>query len=197
MVRRFFIAINPPPEIKNRVSGEISDLRGVFGPKIKFTREDNLHITLVFLGGQKESDLEIIKQALAKVAGEFPRQLIALDKIVYGPIDRSSKMDRPKDFNMIWLLGAGEVSKRFDKINQRLIQKLNEKGIYFKIEHRPPTAHITLLRFGRGQKFPRVLPLIDKRVDIRFEAASLDLMESTLNRPAGPEYKIIFSAPLK
>lgn len=198
MPKRLFIAINPPQSVRDGIGRAVDrHLRPLFGSEIKFTRADNWHFTLVFLGGQKEENVDIIKQALIKTAGEFPRQPVALDRIAYGPIDHSSKMGRPKDLSMVWLLGAGETSKRLGGMSQRLIQKLNEKGIRFKIEHRPPTAHITLLRFGRGQKFPRVLPPIDKRVDIRFSAESVELMESTLNTPAGADYKVIFSAPLK
>ena len=198
MPKRLFIAINLPKNVKDRIHDEVEHhLRPVFGQEIRFVHPDNWHITLAFLGGQKDDLLEIIQHAMARVAEKSSSIHLEFDRVCYGP-PRLGEADPPKrDASMIWLMGTKSAAKQLNKISEQLITELKDRKISFKIEHRPLATHITLLRFGRSEKFPRVLPLIEKKVSISFTAGQIDLMESTLNTPAGSDYKVIFSTSFK
>ena len=71
MRRRIFIAINLPEEIKEKLASQQEKIEDLFTPyrseasgsgPIRWTKKDNLHITLIFLGYiSNEELLEICK----------------------------------------------------------------------------------------------------------------------------------------
>ncbi len=89
---------------------------------------------------------------------------------------------------MIWLLGDKETSKRLGEIKNHLEDILEAKNVSFDRETRPFNAHITLARFDI--RLPHPKPTIEKNVDLRFEASSLDLMESKLSQE-GAHYAVL------
>src|SRR5436853_2243645 len=78
---RTFIAIEIPPDIRRRIKDHIDQLRARF-PDVRasWTREDNLHLTLKFVG---DVPVERIP-ALANAAAEAAHEIKPFDLIVSG-----------------------------------------------------------------------------------------------------------------
>lgn len=68
---RTFIAVELNPEIRLALDRDVAALR-VFAPRVKWSRAENLHLTLRFLGDVKENDLEELFDALRECVAGFP-----------------------------------------------------------------------------------------------------------------------------
>lgn len=180
MLKRVFVAVNLPSEIKKLIAEELSLIKRKFQSReIRFINPENWHITISFLGYQSDESVNAINESLQTVAGQYQSCKIKLEKIVYGP---------PKAPRMIWLVAA--ASEKLSALKSDLEKKLVEKSIRFKRENRPFTAHITLARFARTGR--KQLPEIEKNLDWQFEVKSLELMQSVL-KPTGAEYGVLTS----
>ena len=196
MRHRVFVAIN----LDEKTIIEIAELidecrkklpRGIEN-QIRFLPPENWHITLSFLGYQDEADIEKIKAVLEETAKGYPSTSsgnnlfeVRFERIIWGPLERTPRM--------IWLLGDGSTSKKLGEIKNRLEDILETNDVPFDRETRPLNAHITLARFD--MRLPQPKPEIEKAVELRFEAKSLDLMESQLSR-GGAQYTILQKFPL-
>jgi 2'-5' RNA ligase len=69
---RTFIAIEIPPDIRRRIKEHIDQLRAVF-PDVRasWTREDNLHLTLRFLGDVPIANIPALSNAVAEATHEI------------------------------------------------------------------------------------------------------------------------------
>ncbi len=202
MKRRTFIAINLTENIKKKlVQGQeiieklfVSCRNEVFcsGP-IKWTKGDNLHITLVFLGYLANEELLEICKITKETALQHSPFLIDLKKILYGP----PKKMPPR---MVW--AEGEKSSELGRIQKDLENSLFPPISLAKenltLEVKPYIPHITLGRIKQWE-FRRIepeeRPEINEEIDLNFEVNSIEIMESQLKR-SGPEYIILESFPL-
>ena len=178
--KRLFIAINLPQNIKNKIAAEIEKVRYEFTNDIRFLEPENWHITLVFLGYQKDELVTNILEAIGDTIQDFPVPRIELSDIGYGPVDKTPRM--------IWLNGSLNTSKTLTEIRSPLVNALLDGGVNFKQEYRGFKTHITLARFQASAR--KNLPLIDKKIDWNFTAKSVDLMESHLARSGATYQKL-------
>jgi len=66
---RIFIAIEVPAEIRRQIAAYVDQLRGLFSDvRASWSREDNLHLTLKFLGDVEVSRIDSLSQACADAA---------------------------------------------------------------------------------------------------------------------------------
>ena len=188
MRHRIFIAINLPEDIKKK----LIDYQAKWPElPIRWTKKENLHITLIFLGYLSDEDLlEVLKSTKEAVLKHQPF-FINLKKIIYGP---------PKKLppRMIW--AEGEESKELGKLQKDLENSLlapSVKGI--ESESRPYAPHITLGRI-KAWEFrkiePEERPEVNEEINLNFEVNSIEVMESELKR-GGPNYAILESCSLK
>ena len=188
-MKRLFVAINLPAEIKINIADLIRELNEIGLPKdIRFVLPENWHFTIIFLGYQEASAVPLIQKAMTAVKSEFENKKleISLEELTYGPKDRTPRM--------IWLNATQKSSKIIEEIKNKLETRLEENRINWQRENRPYHGHITLARFE--PKSPKSLPLIATKINLSFPIASLDLMESTLRR-SGPIYEKLFSVVLR
>ena len=126
---RLFFAVPFPPEVRSRLAEVQAQLRAQ-GVRGSFTRPENLHLTLAFLG-----DTPRCRDAARVLAGlegrSFPLTLSGLGA-----------------FGDVWWAGVAP-SAPLEALAQCLQQRLRETG--FPLERRPFRPHITLLRRARGQ----------------------------------------------
>ena len=196
MKHRIFIAINLSEKIKKKLidyQTKWSEL------PIKWTKKDNLHITLIFLGYVPNEELLEVCKKIKEVAFKNSPFLINLKKILYGP----PKKMPPR---MVWVEGVcSEFIKgeKVDKLSQ--LQKdlenslLNSftKGIESEVRLYIP--HITLGRINTWefrQIEPEERPEVNEEINFNFEVNSIEIMESVLKK-GGPEYTVLESALLK
>ncbi len=167
MGHRIFIAINLPQNIKE----ELLKYREKW-PQLpaRWTKKENLHITLEFLGYLPSEEILELCQKTRKIASEKKSFSLCLNKICYGPPGKkNSRLPR-----MVWATG----------------EKIKEFNIH---------PHITLARI-RTWQFRQMeeeeRPEINEEIDLSFEVDSIEIMESRLKR-GGPEYAILESCPLR
>jgi len=209
MNHRIFIAVNLPEDARKKLSEYQEKWPDL---PVRWTKQYNIHITLVFLGYVADNDiLEICKtvEGIVLKNRSFP---IKLNKIMYGP----PKKTPPKSMNashsfprspypsaenrvprMIW--AEGEESKELGKLQSELEDALFDaptKGI--KTKNRVYTPHITLGRMKTWQwkqMEPEERPEVDEEINLTFDVNSIEVMESVL-KSGGPDYTILESYAL-
>lgn len=188
MRHRIFIAINLPEKTKEKLESFQNKFSKL---PARWTKRENLHITLAFLGYLKEETLPKIIEITKEVAKKHKRFSINLKKICFGP---------PKIFppRMVWVIG--EKSVELENLQKDLKNSLLAISIpKLKEEEKEFVPHITLARIKKWE-FERMeseeRPEIDEDIELAFEVNSIEVMESYLKR-GGPEYKILESCPLK
>jgi 2'-5' RNA ligase len=186
MRHRIFIAINLPEEIKR----ELRDFQSQWPElTIRWTKPENLHITLVFLGYLSDEDLLEVCSLTREVVQRNKSFSINLKKICYGP----PKKMPPR---MVWVEGG--KSQELADLKNNLESSLLER-VHFSKENRPFAPHITLGRIRRWEwkKIePEERPEVNEEIDLTFEVNSIEVMESKLKR-GGSEYTVLESTPLK
>jgi 2'-5' RNA ligase len=176
MNKRVFLAINLPEEVKKEVFEVYS--KKVFREGIKLVEEQNLHLTLKFLGYLSEEKINELKEKLFLLKEEKGFEMV---------------LNGIGTFNgrVIWVgvkKGAEEVNALAKKIDEVL--ELRDERFH---------PHVTIARnkkLKRQEVMESVKKLKEKEKEWRIEVKGFELMESILSSK-GPTYKKIFSIPLK
>src|SRR3989344_3739965 len=155
---RIFIAINLPHEIKR----ELANYQKKW-PELpaKWVKQENLHITLIFLGELTDLELGEVCFIVKNVVEKHKSFDLALSKVSYSPINKFP----PK---IIWALS--DKSKNLSLIKNELENSLLEK-INFRPENRGFKPHITLARinsFGFRVIEPEERPEVNENIDLFF-----------------------------
>ena len=162
--RRVFIAINLPEDIKKKLAGYKERWPEL---PIRWTKPENLHITLDFIGYVADEELVEICEKTKEIADEHNAFEVKLTQICYGPTDK-------KPPRMIWAIG----------------EKIKELNL-------SPHITLGRIRKWEWQRIePEERPNVDEEIDLSFSVDSIELMESVLKR-GGPEYTILESYNLK
>lgn len=178
--RRLFIAVNIPEKIKDLVEKEIEAIKNQFSAEVRFLGRENWHITITFLGYQTAESLPPIVESMERTSRKMAIPSIEFSSLAYGPLGSSPRM--------IWLNGDQETSLSISKFKSELEDQLSALGIHFDREHRRVQVHVTLARFPSASK--KDLPVLEKKLNIRFQPTTVDLMESHLSR-GGAQYEPI------
>jgi len=187
MRHRIFIAINLPEDVKKRL---LDYQRKWLTLPVHWTKKDNLHITLIFLGYLNDEDLLETIKIVHNVVEEHQSFFINLNQILYGPPNKTPRM--------VWV--EGEKSQELANLQRDLENALYtspNKGISGG-EIQSYSPHITLGRI-KEREFKKI-PLeekedINEEISINFSVESIEVMESDLKR-GGPEYIVLESAQL-
>lgn len=140
-VVRVFFAIDLPPSVKDQLAGVIGTLKKKSKPiPIRWTRPENLHITLQFLPEVKSEHLPaLISHVRQKLEGTVHSYPIKLGKLhlfpnPYRPRVIVLDVEQQKELSVLSrLVGEGIVSANY------------------AIEERPFRAHLTLGRIKQPQ----------------------------------------------
>ena len=127
---RLFIAINFDENVKQKLIATQNKLRE-YAVAGNFTKEENLHLTLVFLGETESSRLGIIKSVIDKVESQ------RFETILNG----TGKFSRHGS-DLVWV--GIEKNACLDKIQSQLYKGLSSAG--FTLENRPFSPHLTIAR---------------------------------------------------
>lgn len=174
---RAFIAF----EISDAVRGEFmliqNELRKT-GADVKWTRPENIHVTLKFLGEVSEDRIDGISKALDSIAKEYKAFEITLFKLGAFP-----KLDFPR---VVWI-GIDENCAVVEEIQAKIENACYNMG--FERDKRPYSSHLTIGRV-RGPKnkdrLKQALTTLDVK-PVMFHAKEIILFRSTLT-PKGPIY---------
>jgi len=157
---------------------------------VRWTKKENIHITLIFLGYLSDEELLEVIETTKEAVSRNPVFSINLNKICYGP----PKKMPPR---MIWT--EGEKSKELGKLQGDLENSLLSSSIKgLEKENRPYSPHITLGRIKTWEWRQLQLeerPEVNEEINLTFDVNSIEVMESQLRR-GGPEYTILESISL-
>jgi RNA 2',3'-cyclic 3'-phosphodiesterase len=177
---RAFIAVDIPDDVRAAVKEAQARLKQVpMGVKMSWTKIDNLHLTLQFLGPIEERLVDKIKSALQPVAKEHH----PFDVSVHG----TGAFPNEHKARVIWV-GCDDVGDRLKALAQSVQASMQPLG--FEPEHHEFSAHLTLGRI----KVPRPDVALTSALDslknnsfgtLRVEA--IHLFESQLH-PEGSIY---------
>ncbi len=197
--RRIFIAINLPEDIRRKLTDYQKKISELFtlhrseasgaGP-IRWTKPDNLHITLDFLGHLTDEELVEICKITKEAASKNSPFFVNLNKICYGPPPLAGQASNKKPPRMVW--AVGEKSEEFASLRDDLDKSLAVS------EKREFSPHITLGRIKQWEWKriePEERPKVNEDINLNFSVDSIEVMESVLKK-TGPEYTIFESAEL-
>lgn len=179
MNKRLFTAINLSPDYLSALAdyNRGFDLKG-----IRWTVENNLHITVHFFGDTKEEKIPLIISALESVAQNTEIFSLKSNQIILAPPERIP--------NMIWATFHGEAD--FQKLATETYR--STKNFLFEIQEPKFLPHITLARFKGFVDLKKInlkpIDLPDLKVD------GFKLMASEL-LPEGPIYTVLGEFRLK
>jgi len=186
MPRRIFIAINLSENIKKTF---LNYQAGLFDFPIKWTKKENMHITLIFIGYLKDENIPKVCEAVKQACAQHKSFKINLNEICYGPPQKLPP-------RMIW--AKGEESKELIDLKTDLEKSLIESKIGFTEDNKRFHIHVTLGRI-RAWEWKRIepeeMPDITQETNLDIEVNSIEVMESKLKR-SGPEYIQLLSVKL-
>jgi 2'-5' RNA ligase len=179
MKRKIFISINIPEKVKKRLVLAIEKWHDL---PVKWVKEANLHITLLFLGYVDEETLPEICQKVREATESEDIFDIEFNQIELFP--------SPEEPKMIAL--TGPASEELLKLHEKLEKELN----IFTVSKKSFCPHITL---GRGRKYKwealESKPSIKEKYSLIVSAETIDVMASDFG-DGSSEYTVIESCPL-
>ncbi len=167
-MHRIFRAINLPENVKEQLAEYQKKIEKLFQPPapIRWTKADNLHITLEFLGNLSDDEVMKVCQDTEEFAKSHKPFTISLNEISYAPPDKMPP-------RMIWATG-----RKIDELN---------------LTPHITLGRIKMWEFRRIE--PEERPDVYQKIDLDFEVNSLEVMESHLKK-SGPAYTVLQSCPL-
>ncbi|WP_181306366.1 RNA 2',3'-cyclic phosphodiesterase [Rufibacter sp. XAAS-G3-1] len=175
---RLFVAARLPEE----VIAYLGQARQAYeDPSIRAVPEQNLHLTLYFLGNVPATEDTYIRQTLAQVAQRHQPFTLTLEQLEPGP--------KPRSPRLVW--ARFQKNTAFSQLSQDLTQALSP--VPPKQEKFIP--HVTLCRFRKEGAVPRDLPIVTPPQEVRYPVTSLALWQSQLASPH-PIYTVVEEFPL-
>ncbi|HAR99703.1 MAG: 2'-5' RNA ligase [Candidatus Moranbacteria bacterium GW2011_GWC2_37_73] len=167
--KKIFVEIEVPGQLKRRLAQIIAKWSDL---PIKWMKEENLHITVSFVGYVDESVLPEICQKVRVAVENFEAFDLEFDRIELGP--------NPADPKTVWL--TGQPCSELGVLNEQVERALGMRPETHK-EFRP---HITLGRI-RKLKWDELVekPEISEKINVSMTVDSLSIMES---KGGGAEY---------
>ena len=174
---RTFIGIEIPEAVKIELARLQNELRLV-GAEVNWTKTNNIHFTLRFLGEVEKRQLEGLKELCAEIAAEFQPFMLRIKDTGYFPNFRQPRV--------LWVGLAGEINVA-ERLQKRLDAELIARN--FNQDDKPFKPHLTI---GRVKSGKNIKPLVAKAdmynlPELAFEVGELVLFKSDLH-PAGAVY---------
>jgi 2'-5' RNA ligase len=158
---RLFIAVNFSDDIKNHILS-IQNMIKEKSLKGNFSRPENLHLTMAFLGETPSKQVPLVCSVMEKASAQCGP--FSLDFVRMGFFKHSNKE--------LWWIGADhDGSENVFKLRRLLEEGLHEAGVNF--DERPFNAHITL-----GREIKHSLPIETPEVNISVPVDRISLMKS-------------------
>ena len=178
---RLFVALEIPSGVREKLATLVGELRAV-DSRPKWVRDDNLHVTLKFIGETREERLGAIRDALGTVRSPAPISL-QFHGLGFFPNEK-----RPRVF---W--AAMGASPNLPQLAKDIESALEKIGI--PREQRGFSAHLTLARFndaGLSKELDEAIQARSGRDFGSYSASEFHLYQSKLKR-SGAEYTRLHS----
>jgi 2'-5' RNA ligase len=182
---RLFVALEIPRDIRTALTAVVDDFRTLDSrnkSRPRWTRPENLHITLKFIGHVPPDKLDSICAALSTVRSSQSVEL-QFHSVGFFPNEKRARI--------LW--GAVSASTNLGPLAAQVERALEPFGI--QPEMRPFTPHLTLARFDPPGIAPDLRAKIANYTNNAFGAVitnQFHLFQSVL-KPSGAEYTILRS----
>jgi len=184
---RAFIGFKLPGNIISSIRKTKEDMRSYKLP-IRWTRPENIHLTLKFLGNIEEAETQKVATAICDSVKDFaPISLAAKGTGVFPGIKRP---------RILWV-GIGGETDSLAGLKKALDENLGLTG--FPKENRPFKGHFTIGRVKKKIDPKRLFDALKNNQEFESEtfiAEKLFLFKSEL-RQSGPVYTELFGNKLK
>jgi 2'-5' RNA ligase len=175
---RAFIGIPLPPALQQQIRTAQQSWQ-IVAPDIRWTKVENLHLTLRFLGEITESQIDPIYHCMQQAATGISPFTLTIEGMGVFP-----NLSRPR---VLWL-GIGEEKEVFQTLYTALDTCLQSLGL--PSEDRSYTPHLTLARLKSLYRKPELQRLIEQSRQYSFDSMTvhhIDLIRSQLH-PKGAVY---------
>ena len=184
---RVFCAIDLPHDVRERVLAHGRRLReAVPGAQASWSRPDNIHLTLKFLGEIPQSRVELLSQAVDRATDELEPFKIQIAEVGVFP-----KHGPPR---VLWI-GMNDRHGHLARLHARLEEECAKAG--FPREDRPFHPHLTLARLRKPQ---HARSLASAHQGMEFAPAEMNVSELLVIRSElggdGSRYTVISRSPL-
>jgi 2'-5' RNA ligase len=187
---RLFVAVFPPAEVVGRLTEAAHGLAGGLSPRaVAWTRPEQIHLTLNFLGNVERAKVEEFQRAVEAACRRGEPLLLRARGLGCFP--------SPARARIIWA-GLGGAGAAAEGLKGTLDDCLAPLG--YVPDKRPFHSHLTigrvkLLNGGDRRHLAATLPRWREADFGSWTVARVDLMQSVLS-PAGAEYAPVQSFPL-
>jgi 2'-5' RNA ligase len=185
---RTFLAVDLGPAIRARCVA-LQEALARAGTEVKWVEEENLHVTLLFLGEVDDRDLPGVCRAVGEVCARHDAFDVSVEKVGCFPNPR-----RPR---VVWV-GVGEGQQELVALHDALEAPLLELGCYRR-EERQYTPHVTLGRVKGDRPTDALAQALKRHADWRGGETSVrevQVLSSELT-PQGPVYTVLSRAKLR
>lgn len=192
MTIRVFLGIGLAPNVRQTLTRCCDAIRAQSIPwrAEKWVPEENLHVTLKFLGAVPDEALTEIERAVSRSCEQMQEYQLTVDDV--------SAVPRLRSASMLWATvseGTDETTALAAELERRL------SAVGYDRSERPFKTHITLARARKPRAMPfevlddahRLLYAADER-DVRMSVRGVTLYSSTLT-PLGPVYEELSFVP--
>lgn len=179
---RTFVAVDLAAGVKDRLIA-LQEQLGRAGSGVKWTRPENLHLTLLFLG--EVGELEVV--SICRVVQQRARKHAPFSLEVAG-LGAFPNARRPK---ILWA-GIADGVTELRAVHADLEEGLLELGCYRR-EEREYTPHLTLGRLSHDDRAEEWAQALAKQADWTggtTQVAEILVMASEM-RKSGPEYSVL------
>lgn len=184
MDKRLFLAVLLSDETVRKIREACSDLK-LSCPDVRWTRDENLHVTVVFLGNVPEQSIEPLCNGFSDVLSGIETFSMIADRATAGPSDSSS--------NMLWL--GFQESEQFSSLVKKA-HDVASRHIDISPLREPVIPHVTLARGCDSMSESCNANFEKMGLSLEIPIASCALMESHLFHE-GSKYKEIKIFSLK
>ncbi len=177
-MKRLFIAIDLPLEIKRKLHKCEQELAKYIPRGVKWVELENLHFTIRFLGETEEDKIPNIIKIMDEVSQELSPFSISLKELGAFPSFKNPRV--------IWIgieKGEKEMTNLFNKLEKKIIE------LGFKREEKDFSPHLTLGRVKERIKWDEKWKI--NILYLEFLVEEITLFESQLT-PQGPIYTPLY-----
>ncbi|MBU1203157.1 RNA 2',3'-cyclic phosphodiesterase [Patescibacteria group bacterium] len=177
--KRLFISLPLDPVLAKDISKKIQNLN-LPGDKIKFIPEEQLHLTLKFLGDTPLQNIPALIDVLENIETNFEFLELEIEKtIIFN--ERQPKI----------LAISLKENENLTRLYQEIEERLFDAGLAHK-EIRNFRPHVTVARVKKSADFSEFEDFLSWQIQKSFNCSHFDLQESSLSR-LGPEYTVLQS----
>ena len=183
-----FCAVELPEEVRKQLEEHILKLRNaVPDAATSWSRVENIHLTLKFLGNVALDQIPVISAAASRTVAEFSPFSIGVGDTGVFP--------RPSRAQVLWI-GVSDPSGKLSALQERLENECAAEG--FPKEDRAYRPHLTIARIRRPEGARR---LADAHLQMQFPASEFELNELIVFRselsPKGSKYTAVSKHPIR